>query len=459
MSFGDGGYVSYGGLGGFGARPTAGFALPNPTDLFKEPAPLLDERPEPPVVDDDDDRPSVASIETAPSEDEDEWDAEREIVKIHGEDWMEKHEIKMTSDEYCPGLEAGWMVCGLCHRQFAGLTSIYYHFESRNHQKNYDWKWAKEHGANFAAPFLPLPDSGEIGDGDPEEPVFMGFRPDFQPFLHPRPPRRAIRDKKEKAPVEAEPFEMPKGLDEEQPAWMPSFAGGAGPGLSMPPPPPPSGQMPPAPPPPPGDPDGWSPVGAPPPLIPGIPPPPPGNGAFAGMPPPPGPVSPWGIPLNAAAPPPPPPAPVDDGAPPMGVPPPPMGVPPAGYGAPPPAGVPPVGYSPPPPAGSSPPPPGPPSSIPAAAPPPPAAESSPPTEATGPGEYVVAIAYDGREVNEAGSAEGGYLPLTVGARITLVTEASPGEASNRFSLYAYGRLASGEEGWVPLDCLAGASEV
>lgn len=315
----------------------------------------------------DDDALSCASVVSLPSVDneqaEEEWDPEEALIKMYGEDWQEKHGIKITSDTYCPGLEAGWMICTLCNRQLAGLWSVFTHFESRNHRRNFEWQFAhSERTAEFRE-CLALPPS----EGWRAPPIHSSWAPSIQS------------------------------------AWMPPIQSQLPPLANTswsPPPPPPSGMVPPPPPPPPGDPEGWFLEGSPPQL--GV--------TRSSAPPPPSDQPPfWGGPPPPPSAPPPPGAPPGDSMPPCG------GAPTLGA-----CGM--------------------------------ASESSnkgAPTDGT----YVVAKVYDGLEWNEAGEIEGGYIALAVGDRATLLSEASSGHAANKWQRYAYGELASGQEGWLPVDCL------
>jgi len=368
----------------------------------------------------EDDLPSIESVPT----DEEDWDPEEEILKVWGENWMEYHHIKVTSESYCPGLEAGWLVCELCSRQLAGYHSLYMHFESRNHRRNLEWARAQlEEGGLAGGPeALPAPD----GWMPPDQ--FNAFQPPTQTALGSRKSggsrNRSSRGESSHAALYQQ---------QQCPPVRSSWAAMQGSQHAMAPPPPTSA-VPPPPPPPPGDPSQWLTAGMP--------------QGFSAPPPP------SAAPPLVSAPPPPP------GAPPAtsSGPPPPSGAPPpSSVGPPPPSGGPsPPSAGPPPPSG------GPPLS--GAGPPPPAAGPPPPTGGSGQsggrpgmapadGTYAVARAYDGREVSATGTVEGGYLPLVEGTRVTLLSEAKPGSDTNRHSRYAFGKLPSGQEGWVPVDCL------
>lgn len=66
---------------------------------------------------------------------------------------------------------------------------------------------------------------------------------------------------------------------------------------------------------------------------------------------------------------------------------------------------------------------------------------------------VVVLAYDGREVSEAGRPEGGYLRLFEGDVVELLSDPAPGHPGNQWAEYSFGCTRGGEEGWVPLGCL------
>jgi len=68
------------------------------------------------------------------------WDPEKELVKLYGEDWMKTHCIEVTGEAFCPGLEAGWLICTLCHKRLAGMTTVLTHVEGRNHRKWLAWR-------------------------------------------------------------------------------------------------------------------------------------------------------------------------------------------------------------------------------------------------------------------------------------------------------------------------------
>jgi len=66
---------------------------------------------------------------------------------------------------------------------------------------------------------------------------------------------------------------------------------------------------------------------------------------------------------------------------------------------------------------------------------------------------AVVRSYDGWEF--AGEyEEGGYLPVSVGEQVDVLSAASEGHASNRFATYVFARRASGDNqaGWLPTDC-------
>lgn len=63
------------------------------------------------------------------------WDPWKEVEELYGEDWMEKHGVVISSETCFPGLEAGWFVCTLCHKQLAGMYGMYGHLKSRGHRE------------------------------------------------------------------------------------------------------------------------------------------------------------------------------------------------------------------------------------------------------------------------------------------------------------------------------------
>lgn len=65
---------------------------------------------------------------------EEEWDPEAEVLRLYGENWMQNHGVQFSTEAFCPGIEEGWMICTLCHKQLAGLCTVLSHFESKGHQ-------------------------------------------------------------------------------------------------------------------------------------------------------------------------------------------------------------------------------------------------------------------------------------------------------------------------------------
>jgi len=74
--------------------------------------------------------------------------------------------------------------------------------------------------------------------------------------------------------------------------------------------------------------------------------------------------------------------------------------------------------------------------------------------------FVVGSNYDANEVSEATQeVEVGYLSLTEGEHIQLLSEGAPGHARNQYPVYAFGMRLDGEndQGWLPTHCLQAAS--
>lgn len=358
--------------------------------------------------------------EDAVAEAEEEWDPEEELVRVYGKDWMAKHGVVLSSDDYCPGLEEGWMICSLCHKMLAGYCTVLSHFESRNHRANLTWSKVQM-GQDPSCLALPPPTSWSAA----------------------APAREPWGTATAQTPSAAAPV-APMPVNTLPPSWAPPL-----PASEVKAAPAPQGSK----------------IGRP---------------EAAGRPVARGPVaeapsssSPWagGAPAKASASPwaqpedlrpvPPPPPPVPSGGFAMPPPPPPPGPPPPDCpgGAPPMAGPPPDLMA------------GPPPNLapPAAAPPPDVAIPSGPwapadicggvgvdvaVEAGPAGARTATEVYDAREMNEAREEEGGYLRLAPGDRVLLLSDPSPGHAANQHGSYAFGqRVSDGEQGWVPVSCL------
>lgn len=108
-------------------------------------------------------RPVARPVETDSSDSEAEWAEwsecafEAEMVKLHGEDWINKNLLARTTRTYCPGLEEGWLVCTMCHKQLAGLYTIYAHCTSRRHVANLEWMSKQAVEGPGSNPPLPAP--------------------------------------------------------------------------------------------------------------------------------------------------------------------------------------------------------------------------------------------------------------------------------------------------------------
>jgi len=166
------------------------------------------------------------------------WDAETELIKLHGEDWKKIHGIEVTSETFCPGIEPGWLICTLCNKRLAGMCTVLNHVEGRWHRRCLAYKSheslinmhaSQPPGANVWGAY-----TGIAGVAAPAQPVQKKYSPpeDLPPVAQPPPPP---------------PLQLLKGKD------GPSNLNG------RPPPPPPSvglltSQGGPAPPPPPGPP-------------------------------------------------------------------------------------------------------------------------------------------------------------------------------------------------------------
>eukprot|EP00403_Amphidinium_massartii_P002449 CAMPEP_0178372052 /NCGR_PEP_ID=MMETSP0689_2-20121128/1149_1 /TAXON_ID=160604 /ORGANISM="Amphidinium massartii, Strain CS-259" /LENGTH=373 /DNA_ID=CAMNT_0019991953 /DNA_START=14 /DNA_END=1132 /DNA_ORIENTATION=- len=90
-------------------------------------------------------RCSAASV-TETGFDDDEWDGEAEVVRLYGKDWKERHGVMESSAEFCPGLEAGRMICTMCHAQLTSYSTVLSHFESKRHRR-----WLAWHNAELQA--------------------------------------------------------------------------------------------------------------------------------------------------------------------------------------------------------------------------------------------------------------------------------------------------------------------
>ena len=70
------------------------------------------------------------------------WEAEMALIEErYGKDWRERHQIIETDGkEICPGIESGWMICMLCHKQLGGPGTVWSHFEGAAHMRNVQWQ-------------------------------------------------------------------------------------------------------------------------------------------------------------------------------------------------------------------------------------------------------------------------------------------------------------------------------
>lgn len=72
-------------------------------------------------------------------EEVDDLDCDEELVRRYGEDWMESQCIMVSDETTCPGLEPGWLICMLCHKQIAGTWSMLSHLTSKRHERYLAW--------------------------------------------------------------------------------------------------------------------------------------------------------------------------------------------------------------------------------------------------------------------------------------------------------------------------------
>jgi len=77
-----------------------------------------------------------------------EWDGEAEVIRLYGSDWMERNGVMFTSADFCPGLEAGRMICTICHAQLLSHSTVLSHFESKKHRR-----WLAWHNAEYQAKY------------------------------------------------------------------------------------------------------------------------------------------------------------------------------------------------------------------------------------------------------------------------------------------------------------------
>ena len=132
--------------------------------------------------------PSRSPIGQADEEEEQE-EGETYLMREYGDNWMRDHCIMMSDEDFCPGLEAGWMVCTLCGKQLAGGWIVVSHIEGKWHKKNMAWR-----NSGYAA--KPDPNLLQLAVVDASRPVSIVEEPRVSPSSIPllvgeRPPLQA----------------------------------------------------------------------------------------------------------------------------------------------------------------------------------------------------------------------------------------------------------------------------